>query len=105
MQLLPVRQLRTTRADRPGVHPLPFERYRRSVDVTVLEHERVVDSFEVTDPETLREAIAPIVRQMSPNARLVFTATEDSSLPFGLGARHRKLRLLVEQEAERFLAA
>jgi hypothetical protein len=105
MHIAPVRQSDPSRADRPGVHHLPLERHHRSVDVTVLDHERVVDSFEATDPEVLHEAVQLIMRELSPNERLVFTATEDSSLPFGIGARHMKLRLLVEQEAERFLAA
>jgi hypothetical protein len=89
--------------DRSG--PFALERHHRQVEVFVVESGHIVDSFVVTDPDVLRAAIDPIIRQMSAGEWLLYRAVEDASLPLGIGASRLERTLTEEREAERFLAA
>ena len=71
----------------------------------MLADELVVDEFVTTDPSVLREALAPIVRELRAREHIELRAVDDYSLPFGIAPKHTERELTAEAEAEQFLTA
>ena len=78
---------------------------RRQVMVTVTVNGEIEDRFTVSDPQTLRLALRPILRHLSPNEELSLRGIDERLLPLSLGGERREVELPDQLAAQRFLSA
>jgi hypothetical protein len=83
-----------------------FQRRSRSVEVKVIDGGFVVDSFQVSDPRTLRSELRFIYRFLPRREGLVhMNGVEESWLPLGIDRKRREVELGNVADALFFLAA
>lgn len=79
-------------------------RCSRSVQVDVLLWGLVADSFRLSDPHTLGDAMAPIYRHLPQEGVIVrLLGIEEAFLPLGIGRTTRQVVLCDLNEAHSFL--
>jgi hypothetical protein len=83
-----------------------LRRQRRAVLVQVFLNGRVVDSFEATQPQTLRAALRPVYAHLPAGKGSVrFRAVDESWLPFGLRRARNEVELGGLPDALAYIAA
>ena len=79
---------------------------RRAVLVKVLVHGREVDSFEISQPQTLRAALRTVYAHLpTSGGEVQFQAVEEQWLPFGLRHSRRQTDLASLADALDYVAA
>jgi hypothetical protein len=92
---------------RPRGGALPqLRRQRRTIEVRVISGGHEVDSFAVSERQTLRAAVRPILAHLpAADADVQFKAVEEEWLPLGLSRSRREADLPSLDDALLFLAA